>query len=421
VLFATSRPLPTRRLAVTTSALVALALTGCAGDPAGPSTSAPAPSPATTSATASATPTTASPSPTQDAAAACVSSTVEALTPQQRLGQLFMVGFDTNASLGSLDDLVRGSHVGNVIYLGGWEGADKVTRTSEHLQGLVSGKSTGDVGLLVAADQEGGEVHQLRGEGFTRPPSAKEQATMSSAALTKAATGWARELKAAGVNVNLAPVTDTVPKSIGRANEPIGRYGRQYGSDPATVERASAAFLEGMLAGGVEGTVKHFPGLGRIRNNTDFNSTGITDDVTDANDPFLQPFAAGVKAGAGLVMVGSARYSKLDPKVPAMFSAPIVTDLLRGDLGYDGVVITDDVNAQAVRSTPAPQRAVRFIDAGGDIVLTGNASVAPGMIAAVKAKAADDPAFAAKVDASVQRVVTLKERMGLLPCSTTDD
>jgi beta-N-acetylhexosaminidase len=421
VLFATSRPLPTRRLAVTTSALVALALAGCAGDPAGPSTSAPAPSPATTSATASATPTTASPSPTQDAAAACVSSTVEALTPQQRLGQLFMVGFDTNASLGSLDDLVRGSHVGNVIYLGGWEGADKVTRTSEHLQGLVSGKSTGGVGLLVAADQEGGEVHQLRGEGFTRPPSAKEQATMSSAALTKAATGWARELKAAGVNVNLAPVTDTVPKSIGRANEPIGRYGRQYGSDPATVERASAAFLEGMLAGGVEGTVKHFPGLGRIRNNTDFDSTGITDDVTDANDPFLQPFAAGVKAGAGLVMVGSARYSKLDPKVPAMFSAPIVTDLLRGDLGYDGVVITDDVNAQAVRSTPAPQRAVRFIDAGGDIVLTGNASVAPGMIAAVKAKAADDPAFAAKVDASVQRVVTLKERMGLLPCSTTDD
>jgi beta-N-acetylhexosaminidase len=421
VLFATSRPVPTRRFAVTTSALVALALTGCAGDPAGPSTSAPAPSPATTSATASATPTTASPSPTQDAAAACVSSTVEALTPQQRLGQLFMVGFDTNASLGSLDDLVRGSHVGNVIYLGGWEGADKVTRTSEHLQGLVSGKSTGDVGLLVAADQEGGEVHQLRGEGFTRPPSAKEQATMSSAALTKAATGWARELKAAGVNVNLAPVTDTVPKSIGRANEPIGRYGRQYGSDPATVERASAAFLEGMLAGGVEGTVKHFPGLGRIRNNTDFNSTGITDDVTDANDPFLQPFAAGVKAGAGLVMVGSARYSKLDPKVPAMFSAPIVTDLLRGDLGYDGVVITDDVNAQAVRSTPAPQRAVRFIDAGGDIVLTGNASVAPGMIAAVKAKTADDPAFAAKVDASVQRVVTLKERMGLLPCSTTDD
>jgi beta-N-acetylhexosaminidase len=348
-----------------------------------------------------------------------VGATVDALTPQQRLGQLVMVGFDTNASLGSLDDLVAGSHVGNVIYLGGWDGAGKVTRTSKHLQGLVSARSTGDVGLLIAADQEGGVVHQLRGDGFTRPPSAKEQATMSSAALTKAATGWARELEAAGVNVNLAPVTDTVPADIGRANEPIGRWGRQYGSDPKTVERASTAFLKGMLAGGVEGTVKHFPGLGRIRNNTDFNSTGITDDVTDADDPFLRPFSAGVKAGAGLVMVGSARYSKLDPKVPAMFSAPIVTDLLRGDLGYDGVVITDDVNAKAVASTPAAQRAVKVVDAGGDIVLTGDASAAPSMLKALKAKAAADPAFAAKVAASVERVVTLKERMGLLPCSTT--
>ena len=132
-----------------------------------------------------------------------------------------------------------------------------------------------------------------------------------------------------------------------------------------------------MLAGGIEGTVKHFPGLGRIRNNTDFNATGITDDVTTADDPYLEPFAAGVKAGAGLVMVGSAKYSKLDPGVPAMFSAPIVTDLLRGDLGYDGVVITDDVNAKAVAATPAAQRAVKVVAAGGDIVLTGDASDAP--------------------------------------------
>jgi len=405
--------------------VLALALAGCAGDPVGSGTSAPASSsPVTSSTTAGAMPTTPSPSPSAtadaaDAAAACVSSTLASLRPEQRLGQLFMVAFDTNAPLGSLDDLVSASHVGNVVYLGGWDGAAKVTRTSEHLQGLVSGRSTGGVGLLIAADQEGGEVHQLRGTGFTRPPSATEQARMSSAALTKAATGWARELAAAGVNVNLAPVTDTVPADLGRANEPIGRWGRQYGSDPQTVERASTAFLKGMLAGGVEGTVKHFPGLGRIRNNTDFSSTGITDDVTDANDPFLHPFTAGVQAGAGLVMVGSARYSKLDPTVPAMFSAPIVTDLLRGDLGYDGVVITDDVNAKAVRDIPARQRAVRFIRAGGDIVLTGDAAAAPAMIAAVTAEAGDDEAFAVAVDAAVHRVVSLKERMGLLPCSTT--
>ncbi|MEO7422339.1 MAG: glycoside hydrolase family 3 N-terminal domain-containing protein [Ornithinibacter sp.] len=340
------------------------------------------------------------------------------MSEEQKLGQLLMVGFDTAAPLDALDREISSDHVGNVIYLGGWQGADKVTRTSSHLQELASKAATGDVGLLIAADQEGGEVHQLRGEGFTRPPSATKQAQLAPAELTRQATTWAKQLNAAGVNVNLAPVTDTVPESIGTANEPIGRYGRQYGSDPKTVERASTAFLKGMLAGGVEGTVKHFPGLGRIRSNTDFNSTGITDDVTTADDPFLEPFAAGVDAGAGLVMVGSANYSKLDTGVPAMFSEKIVTDLLRGDLGYAGVVITDDVNAAAVKGIPAAQRAVRFVDAGGDIVLTGNASVAPAMLQALADEAAVNPAFATKVDAAVVRVLTLKERMSLLPCST---
>lgn len=408
------RPARHRRAAVTLTGALALAVAGCSGG-----TPTAAPSTAGTSAPAPSTSAPASPSsvPSVTATPSCVEQTEQALTDEQRIGQLIMVGFDTNASLSSLDAEIGQDHIGNVIYLGGWDGADKVTRTSEHLQGLVSKASTGNVGLLVAADQEGGEVHQLRGEGFTRPPTASEQAQMSPAALTKAATGWARQLRAAGVNVNLAPVTDTVPANLGRGNEPIGKYGRQYGSDPATVEKASEAFILGMLKGGVEATVKHFPGLGRIRNNTDFSATGITDSTTTATDPYLQPFRAGVEAGAGLVMVGSARYTQLDPGVPAMFSAPIVTDLLRGDLGYDGVVITDDVNAKAVAATPPAQRAVKVVEAGGDIVLTGDASVAPLMATALAEQAAADPGFQEKVDASVTRVLTLKDRMGLLPCS----
>lgn len=411
----TSRPRAARRVAATLGGVLALAVAGCSGaTPAAPPVTSATPAPSSSSAAPTTSP---SPVPSVTATPSCVEQTERALTDDQRIGQLLMVGFDTNASLSSLDDEIVRDHVGNVIYLGGWYGADKVTRTSEHLQGLVSTAATGGVGLLVAADQEGGEVHQLRGEGFTRPPTAREQAQMPAAALTKAATGWARELKAAGVNVNLAPVTDTVPADLGRGNEPIGRYGRQYGSDPATVEKASEAFIIGMLEGGVEATVKHFPGLGRIRNNTDFSDTGITDATTSATDPYLQPFRAGVGAGAGLVMVGSARYTKLDPGVPAMFSKPIVTDLLRGDLGYDGVVITDDVNAKSVAATPAAQRAVEVVEAGGDIVLTGDASVAPAMAAALARRAAADPAFRAQVDASVTRVITLKDRMGLLPCS----
>ncbi|MGG5259445.1 glycoside hydrolase family 3 N-terminal domain-containing protein [Phycicoccus avicenniae] len=406
-----SRPTPRpRTAALALTGALAVALTGCSGGSPSAATSPSATTP-------SATPTTASPTPTPTPT--CVETTLESLDEDQRLGQLLMVGFDTNADLSSLDEEIGQDHVGNVIYLGGWEGADKVERTSKHLQGLVSEKATGDVGLMVAADQEGGEVHQLRGEGFTRPPTARDQAQMSSAQLTKAATGWAKELRAVGVNVNLAPVTDTVPESLGRGNEPIGKYGRQYGSDPKTVEKASAAFIEGMLDGGVEATVKHFPGIGRIRNNTDFNASGITDATTSADDPYLEPFAAGVEAGAGLVMTSSAKYTKLDPGVPAMFSEKIVTGLLREKLGFDGVVITDDVNAESVRATPPGERAVKVLAAGGDIVLTGDASTAPAMLKALKAQATADDDFAATLDASVERVLTLKDRMGLLPCSGT--
>ncbi|MFC7491369.1 MULTISPECIES: glycoside hydrolase family 3 N-terminal domain-containing protein [unclassified Knoellia] len=376
-----------------------------------PSATSPSPS-----ATASAT---ASPSPSGEATdvSACARQTADALTEEQALGQLLMVAFDTAAPRTALDDLIADQHVGNVIYLGGWEGAARVKETSTHLQAQATKSATAGIPLLLAADQEGGEVRQLRGEGFSKVPSAKVQAQMSSNELTAAAKGWAGELKAVGINVNLAPVTDTVPAEIGRANEPIGKFARQYGSTPATVEKASTAFLKGMIEGGVMGTVKHFPGLGRVENNTDFNTTGITDSVATTNDPFLAPFTAGVKAGAGLVMVSSARYPGLDPtETQAMFSKPIITDLLRGRLGFDGVVITDDINAKAVRSIPAARRATTYIEAGGDILLTGDPESVPAMTKALADKARADEGFATLVDASVLRVIALKERMGLVTC-----
>lgn len=341
----------------------------------------------------------------------------DSLSEEQAVGQLVMVAFDTAASRTALDGLIADEHVGNVIYLGGWDGAARVKETSAHLQDQATQAATAGIPLLLAADQEGGEVRQLRGEGFTKVPSAKTQAQMSPSALTAAAKGWAGELKAVGINVNLAPVTDTVPADIGRNNEPIGKYARQYGSDPATVTKASTAFLKGMIEGGVMGTVKHFPGLGRVEKNTDFNTTGITDSVATPKDPFLAPFTAGVRAGAGLVMASSARYPGLDAtRTQAMFSKPILTDLLRGQLGYDGVVITDDINAKAVRSIPAAERATRYIEAGGDILLTGDPKSVPGMIDALGARARADEEFANQLETSVLRVVALKERMGLVRC-----
>lgn len=422
----TTSPARTRFTATVALALVGALAAGCGGSGSDSETTSPTASDTTSAPTTSSPSTTPSGSPSASGtgpeggpvnASACARQTADGLTEEQALGQLLMPAFDTAASRTALDELIAENHVGNVIYLGGWDGATRVKETSEHLQKQATKEATAGIPLLLAADQEGGEVRQLRGEGFSTPPTAKEQARMSSAELTAAAKGWAGELKAVGINVNLAPVTDTVPADLGRANEPIGKWGRQYGSDPATVTKASTAFLKGMIDGGVMGTVKHFPGLGRIRNNTDFNASGITDSVATPKDPYLAPFTAGVEAGAGLVMVSSARYPGLDKtKTQAMFSKPIINGLLREKLGFDGVVITDDINAKAVRSIPAAERAVRFIEAGGDIVLTGDVESVPVMIKALGDKARDDAEFATLLETSVLRVVALKERMGLLSC-----
>jgi beta-N-acetylhexosaminidase len=329
-----------------------------------------------------------------------------------------MVGLDDGAARTSLDRLVARRHLGGVILLGGWsEGTTGVRATTRHLEGLASPKATAGLGLLIAADQEGGAVQQLKGAGFSTMPSARVQGRGTAADLEDDAKRWGRQLKTAGINVNLAPVADTVPASLGTANGPIGRYGRQFSSDPERVATMVPAFIAGMRAGGVASTVKHFPGIGRIVGNTDVTARGITDSRTTADDPYLDPFAAGIKARVDLVMVGSAIYSKLDPGTNAAFSKAIVTDLLRGRLGYSGVVITDDVGAaKAVAAVPVGARATRFVDAGGDIVLSAPPSTIPTMHDALTRKMKAEPAFAAKVKAAATRVVDLKLRMGLATC-----
>jgi beta-N-acetylhexosaminidase len=269
---------------------------------------------------------------------------------------------------------------------------------------------------LIAADQEGGAVQQLRGAGFRSLVSALQQGRMNSAARTAYAATIGRELKTAGVNLDLAPVADTVPTSMSSSNAPIGRFAREYGHDPATVAAAVRDVVHGLHAGGANATVKHFPGLGRITGNTDYTSSGTTDTVTTATDPYLRPFAAGMQAGAAAVMISSARYAKLDASGPATFSPKIITGLLRGRLGWHGIVITDDMNAVAVSAVPVGQRAVRFIAAGGDIVLTGRAADAGPMIRALLTRAGTDKAFAAKLRASTMRVLTLKQQLALLEC-----
>ncbi|WP_141777690.1 glycoside hydrolase family 3 N-terminal domain-containing protein [Phycicoccus sp. SLBN-51] len=426
---------PPRVLAVSslTVAVLAAACTG-GGQPEATSattssstattSTSPAASSSTSTPTRSASPTTtttttrATPSATHTAS--CAERLAASLTPSQRVGQLLMVGLQPSGSSRALAQQVARDHLGGVIYLGGWQGSGTVRQVSQRLQAATEAgrAATGGVGLLVAADQEGGQVQQLKGAGFSAIPSARTQATLGTTALTQDVRTWSRELTRAGVNINLAPVSDTVPTTLGAGNAPIGRYRRDFvPGDPQANGRYAAAFVRGTLAAGVAPTVKHFPGLGRVTGNTDVTTSGTTDWTTSATDPYLEPFRDGIRAGAPLVMVSSARYPRIDAENRAMFSKAVVTDLLRGRLGFDGVVITDDVGAaKAVAAVPVGERATRFIAAGGDIVLTANAGQAPTMRAAIQARMKASPAFVRQVDASVERVLALKVRLGLASC-----
>ncbi|GMA20522.1 hypothetical protein GCM10025862_25430 [Arsenicicoccus piscis] len=179
------------------------------------------------------------------------------MSPAERAGQLLMVAEPAGGSGGALDAAIRNQHVGNVFFLGGWTGRAQVSATAKRLA-AAAGPSTGEVGLLVAADQEGGAVQQLKGEGFTRIPSARVQANGSPAAVTQTFRTVGAELKATGVNVDLAPVADAVPASLGKANKPIGYWGREYASTPAQAAPFVAAATRGLRSAGVAATVKHF-------------------------------------------------------------------------------------------------------------------------------------------------------------------
>jgi beta-N-acetylhexosaminidase len=331
---------------------------------------------------------------------------VDRLSLEQRVGQLLMVGTPASAASATVLDQVSRYHVGGVILTGR---SARGTRATADVVAQLQRKAA--VPLLISADQEGGSVQVLSGPGFATIPSAVTQGGRAPATLRANARTWGDQLRAAGVRLNLAPVADTVP--AGASNPPIGGFDRQYGSTPAAVGSHATAFAQGMTDAGVTPTIKHFPGLGRVPANTDTTS-GVTDTVTTRTDPYLQPFRDAIRAGAPFVMMSTATYSRIDPGHPAAFSVTVLRDMLRGDLGFDGVVISDDLgNARQVSGYTPGDRATRFVGSGGDIVLTVNAAVLPAMYDALLTRARTDAAFRTRVTESAARVLAAKQRLGI--------
>ncbi|HEX2468171.1 MAG TPA: glycoside hydrolase family 3 N-terminal domain-containing protein [Solirubrobacterales bacterium] len=218
----------------------------------------------------------------------------------------------------------------------------------------------GNPPLVVATDQEGGDVKRLaEGPPRSSPPELAGAGPDAAQAEGRATGRYLREL---GINVDLAPVLDLgLPESFVAS--------RTFGADPASVATLGVAFAEGLEEAGVAATAKHFPGLGRAIANTDLGQSVVERSRRELA-PGLEPFRAAVGATVPLVMTSNATYPAYDPERPASLSA-VITRLLRSELGFNGVVITDDLLAGGIAGAgyaPA-EAAVAAARAGADLLL----------------------------------------------------
>jgi beta-N-acetylhexosaminidase len=332
-------------------------------------------------------------------AAACVQAAQARPPALARLvGQTIMTGFSgTRPSAALLQRIRRGEIGGVILYRGNLTGDADARALVGRLQAAAA--AGGNPPLLVAVDQEGGRVRRLP-DGPPKHAPAEITSAEEAAAEGAAAGSFLRQL---GIDVDLAPVLDT-PTS---ARNFLGT--RAFGGDPGRNARLGTAFLRALQDRGVAATAKHFPGLGTARANTDFDHVWITTRRA-ALDARLAPFAAAVRAGVELVMVSNAGYRAYDASgLPAVLSRPIVTGLLRGRLGFDGVVISDWLGAPGPSSRA--DVAANAVAAGVDVLLytseaSGKAAFEQ-LLAAVRA--GEVPT--AQLRAAYDRITGLKQRL----------
>jgi beta-N-acetylhexosaminidase len=346
---------------------------------------------------------------------ACLIKVWRQMSEAQRVGQLFLVGI-AGAPTAEVAQAVRTYHFGSLLWQGtSTAGLAADRQASQAIQSLASSAATDRVRFFIAANQEGGQVQELQGPGFSAIPSALAQGQLSAAELQRQAEAWGRELRSAGVNLNLAPVMDVVPSATASQNAPVGALQREFGHTPQTTGAHGVAFIRGMKQAGVATTAKHFPGLGRVMGNTDFTS-GVVDTTTGPDSSYLKSFQAAIKAGVPFVMVALATYTRIDPHHLAAFSSRVMR-LLRQQLNFEGVIVSDDLGAAAAVAGLSPAaRGIDFLAAGGDLITSQSLPAAIAMYQAILARANRDPAFRETVTGAVDRILAAKQAAHLLPC-----
>jgi beta-N-acetylhexosaminidase len=291
---------------------------------------------------------------------------------------------------------------------------DQLRRLCADLQALAADAKLGGP-LIIATDQEGGAVARLSpANGFPATTSAADLGKRDDPAFTRrVAASMAATLARAGVNFDLAPVVDV---NVNPRSPAIGALGRSFSADPAIVAEQAAAFVRGMHAHGIRTALKHFPGHGSARADTHRGVADVTNTWQHLElDPYRRLLADGL---IDSVLVAHVFNANLDPELPASLSKATITDLLRGQIGFAGLVVTDDLQMGAITGAFGFEEALALaIEAGADLLVLANqqvveAGVVGRAIDAIEGHVASGRLTAAQIEAAATRVDAF--RTGLL-------
>ncbi len=337
----------------------------------------------------------------------------------EMIGQMILVGFrglDLSGENPVVAD-IRDRKIGGVILFDydvpsqnpvrNIESPGQVKALIDSLQGLAA------VPLLIAVDQEGGKVCRLKEKfGFPATVSQKSLGARNDLAFTRSyAAAQAAVLAEAGFNLNFAPVVDL---DVNPANPVIGGIERSFSADPAVVVGHALEVIRACQAAGVLATPKHFPGHGSSKTDSHQGFTDVTGTWTRTE---LEPYRKIIEAGLGdAVMTAHVFNAGLDAKYPATLSRPVIGELLRGELGYDGIVISDDMQMKAISANFGLKEAIlRAVKAGVDVLTFANNSVFDPEIARtaagiLKNAVAEGEIPAGRIEESYGRILRIKKR-----------
>src|SRR5713226_7852210 len=292
------------------------------------------------------------------------------MTLEEQLGQVLMVGFSGSTPSQEIIDLIQRHHVGNILlFARNVRDARQVLELTQRLQMLAS-EAGQRYPLLIAIDQENGLVQRLGEAATIFPGNMALGATGSEEIAYKVARASGRELKALGINMNLAPVVDV---NNNPANPVIGV--RSFGEDPQLVARLGAAMVKGYHEAGIFCCLKHFPGHGDTAVDSHLALPTIPYTLDRLETLELVPFRGGIEAGAESVMIAHVSFPALTQQdtLPATLSPAIVQGLLRERLGFNGLILSDCLEMKAISETFGTERAaVMALQAGIDLVLVSH-------------------------------------------------